>query len=529
MKKIIVFFALCFFLIGSVFPVGLLAEDSYYELSNGCNVMTRAIANGYYQSIASSGGVRVIQLYDGYYYYRRFISLIDTTITIKNSNSKPSATSCTSTTDLEFNPVVINGVTYYIYAPGKSTAQTYMMKDVPIVANYIESSALSSYTYKIENDTELSISGNTDEIAVYYAFGDGVSVLPTYGDLADIGYYTKIAGQGLSNVNNVDVITWNNILDSNGEFVSLKGYQAQVDIKAVSSHYTFPQINLQTIGWNDLVIDQNIEAELATQLFNQGSFSVSWGNVAAALDQSLEDLDPHLSNSTTQDWQSNGWVYYARLRVPDANYIGSWQLIYSTVSAPPSVTQTLTDPGGLTPEVINAIEQINIQNNTTNNWYIDNTEVPMNDTSDPQDRDSFWEKLLQALVSLVNNLINAIKDLLLGLLDLFRFDAFDIPDFEERKELYIEHTGLFGETLKFHESVKELLLGVEPAEPIFHYPGFVMNDVQLIPEMTINLNDYVEEQGFADLHAMAYTVTDGVIFLLLLLNVKNRIMEALSK
>lgn len=524
MKKIIVIFALCFFLIGSVFPVGLVAEQTYAEFNSGCMNFTNSYKYSgtyrYKQISLNADDVRVVGFIQEDGNRRLTFVLVSKTQfgmssndnNVGNVNNYP--TSCVINTNYSnATQYTYNGETFYI-----NYGNSYMYSGYSDFQSLIPSEVVSNN----------NISNTLRERAIELTFGsEAVGSGPSYGDLADIGYYTKIAGQGLSNVNNVDVITWNNILDSNGEFVSLKGYQAQVDIKAVSSHYK--TLTPGAVQWNDLIIDQDIEAELATQLFNQGSFSVSWGNVAEALDQSLDLLDPYINDIVTQEWQSNGWVYYARLRVPDADYTGSWQLIYSTASAPPSVIQPLTDPGGLTPEVINAIEQINIQNNTTNNWYIDNTEVPMNDTSDPQDRDSFWEKLLQALVSLVNNLINAIKDLLLGLLDLFRFDAFDIPDFEERKELYIEHTGLFGETLKFHESVKELLLGVEPAEPIFHYPGFVMNDVQLIPEMTINLNDYVEEQGFADLHAMAYTVTDGVIFLLLLLNVKNRIMEALSK
>ena len=96
-----------------------------------------------------------------------------------------------------------------------------------------------------------------------------------------------------------------------------------------------------------------------------------------------------------------GWIYRIRLRKSDDSYTGNWQIVYNITSMPPKDSNNVinhyyiynnTLPSDDTNEVL---QTINNYNNTVNNWYVNDTPIPVSSN----DSDN---TLLQTILNLLN-------------------------------------------------------------------------------------------------------------------------------
>lgn len=496
MKKTIKILVIINLLLAIFYKLQIFAESGTYADVSGCFIV------GTYSSgqlnMSASLNVRGVVIKDSSgYYYPRILSNSSFTYGIM-WNSCPASNNNQSDT--------LSG--YYI---GSGPSQRNVVTNWPVFDQ---------------------ISGKSvDMTALYFTFGEGaVEPEPVYsfGQLRNVGYNTKIAGSGNAAVNNVDVIKWGNVTDTNGNNFALLGVDAFVDIKAVSSNYTATDIQLiNALTLNDLTIEQANTANLGQFSFGSGSASFSWADVADALEQNVSDLPPYWNGS---DWISKGWVYYVRLNVSDAEYTGEWQLLYTSTSAPPADSTIIYNSNTINQQLINVIQQINESNNTTENWEIQNIEINMQNDDDQTSTDKpWWAYLLEAILQLISTIGEFLSNLIDSLLRLFTFESFEIPDFQQQQQNTIQNTGMFGQTIQFTETVQNSIRGVEYVEPVLSYPGMQLDGVDLIPPVEVNLNELCEQYGFTNVRQTAYIVTDGTIYLSLILMIKRKIMGVLKK
>ena len=283
--------------------------------------------------------------------------------------------------------------------------------------------------YYAEYGYEENISNQSDGYnAWYYTFGDGSAQPVSFGDLLNVGFYTKFVNSQQSNVSqmalNTDVITWDNYQDSNGN--DLNDINLRVDIQAATVDFeanTKSDLLNQTI--NDMVTGS--WSDLITISPNVGEYSFTWDTVAKAL---------FGTNNVTVNWWNNlfnvydsargvffkkGWIYRIRLRTYDDSYVGNWQIIYNVTSAPPSDSEkvytnyyvynyTVPDP-----DTYDVLQNINNINNTENNWYFNGD--PFNPFVDT-DNGGWLSKLLETIISLVDKILGFFSNIFDGLVDL---------------------------------------------------------------------------------------------------------------
>lgn len=386
-------------------------------------------------------------------------------------------------------------------------------------------------------ESDYSSIGNTQQIAYYFTYGAGaVDPEPevTFGDLIDVGYNTKIAGSGDAAINNLDTISWNPEQDANGNDIS----DMSVTIRAVPGKYSAQtsQSILEQL-YSNFVLDTLHVSELDTVNASDGSFSVSWNDVVHEFDLLGIPGFWFATKDTVKDpeggYIKRGWIYQIRLEGED--YTGDWQTVYTSTSSGVSNDLTIINSSTINQTLINSITEINNLNSTENNWYINNTTINMGEYSDPGSSGKpWWAYLLEAIVSLLNGVIDAIANLvgslIDGLLGLFSFDSFSIPDFTTNKQTIKQNSGIFGESIDLLQGINSTLSNADgTAEPILYYPGLELMGEEFIPEITINLNTYVSDLGLTEWHNLAYVCTDAMIWISLIYTIYRKLIGVFKK
>lgn len=372
--------------------------------------------------------------------------------------------------------------------------------------------------------------------AIYYTYGEGaVDPLPptppppAYGDLLDVKFSTSIAGGGSAAVNNIDHITWNPEIDSNG--IAFDGTE-RVQIKAIAGNYTDSSRNgLLGLGVTDFDYNSGAEHMLAEYPATRGYYDVSWDHVIQQLNAgSISDFLNIRKNDDV--WLKSGWIYQIRLVAGD--YESQWITIYNGTSSGVENSLTIENSTELNMTLINTIQQINNMNNSVTNWEIDNTTINMENQDGTETTDKqWWAYLLEALVSLLNGILgflgNLIGDLIDAIVSLFQPSEFTINNFNEYKLELKQNSGIFGQSLDFINTLKNTFTGVQYEDPVLHWSGISFGETVFIPAADYNLNDYVTMWGLGDFRTMAYLCSDGFIYFSLLVLIVRKLNEVLKK
>ena len=356
---------------------------------------------------------------------------------------------------------------------------------------------------------------------IYYTYGDG-AVAPepviNYG-LLDMHYSANI-NPGLIE-SSVDHIVSNGY-DVNGN--DLSGNILQ--IRAIPGYYTDESRELiNQLNVTDFVRqDDALYVVYSDVITHENKIDLEWSQVVQHFPPGIRwfGFVPYL-DPVEQVYYARGWIYEYCVTNLDGDTLIDWTRIYNTTGMPPAVTTPIVSSDNLNPDLVNAIEVINNINNNTENWYLQNIEINMTNSEGTESTQKpWWAYLLEAILGFLNNILDTI-------LKLFQFDSFELPNFESEHQNLINNTGMFGETIQFESQIQDLISSATYTDPVLYYPGLQLEGVNLIPEVNINLNDYVNQLGLTDLQQIAYIVTDGSIYLSLFLLIKNKLMEILKK
>ena len=178
----------------------------------------------------------------------------------------------------------------------------------------------------------------------------------------------------------------------------------------------------------------------------------------------------------TDHWYRVGWCYRARLIDEDYNELIPWQTIYNGTSIDGGDVETIINNNGLTPQLVNSINNINNNNNTTNNNYYNNQVINYYDSD--QSSDGTWlEALLEFISQTIGHLIDLIKSLFStifdGLIDLI--------------------LGLFGDVnpaTSFFNWFTELFNGIGDIDltlPQFNLPNEDLTSFSRLVQETLNI------------------------------------------
>lgn len=435
-----------------------------------------------------------------------------------------------------------NSSAYYFYA---STLQQTMSGACPSFGNWRNTSITvngikyfytsvpgytnnpSEWTIPIVDPGADGLRANEPSTFVYYTYGAGAvdpgPQPPSYGRPANVRYSSRIAGQGKAAGENIDRITWDSVLDTNSNELP---EDSKVQIRAIPGKYTgSSQQDVLTKTYTDFVLNQTDAVILGETNATRGFYETKWEEVANAFEMPFATITSILEGETY--WYKNGWMYQVRLVIDD--YESDWVNVYSATSSGAEVSQNISNAVTFDQTLIQNIEIVNQINGITENWYISETEINMQPYVEPDPGDKpWWAYLLEAITSLVNkvvegittiinSIINAVSDLLDGILGLFSFDSFEIPDWQEQQDQIKQDSGIFGQAIDFTNSLHQTFSSVQYADPVLHYDGIKFDDVQIIPALDVNLNDYVTQLGLTDFRNIAYLVTDGSIFLSLVI------------
>lgn len=314
-----------------------------------------------------------------------------------------------------------------VSSPTMSSTSTYLTIDsIRYYYTYVSSYEKILDGFVVESDS--NDSSVWHQLAYDYTYGDSSSLLPSYGILIDLGYYTDFTTSQQSNYlqmrNNRDTIIWNGYEDSNGNQINT--LDMEVEIQVYATEY-------KGITKNDLLsrIVEDLRSYGSPQTIyegsaNRGSVSFTWSEIASTLTGSSSIIDfysnlaPH---SYEGMWYSNGWMYRIRLKKSDDSYIGEWQTLYTVTSAAPSDSEQIINyyyyygGQGINPDIINSIQNINNINNTTNNWYVDGNQVDPNGSNWLETLLKFIADLIGKILDFFSNIFDGLIDLLLGLFE----------------------------------------------------------------------------------------------------------------
>ena len=255
-----------------------------------------------------------------------------------------------------YNARNVSGTTYYLDS-------WYINQDVfrtRAINIYID-----KYGYQSGSTNEFS---TADDMAVYYTFGDGAIIEPviTYGDLNDVGFYTKFTNSQQSNLQttkyNLDVFTWDNTYDVLGNQINVPVGEFVVDIQGAMSDY---EANTKSDLLNQVLNDATIGtwSEIATVSANAGTYQLTWEQAARSImgiyDYNTNIFEELVVRPIENYFTKKGWIYRIRLRKSDDSYVGNWQIVYNITSMPPKDS-----------------------NNVINHYYVYNNTLPSEDTND---------------------------------------------------------------------------------------------------------------------------------------------------
>ena len=283
--------------------------------------------------------------------------------------------------------------------------------------------------------------GDDPRTAIYYSFGDG-SVSPVSWGLVDVkGYQTNIAGQGQASINNVDVISWDNAIDTLGNDIS----SGNVRIRLIPGEYTGDTKNsLISKLYTDFILDIVHATDGNVFPVSDGSASFKWSDVINTLNIPFVSVYSLINENDA--WLKRGWIYEIRLEIDD--YIGEWQPIYASTSSGVENDMNIVNTTVITQDTITAIQNINSINSTTNIWIINGQPVDPNPEQKPPEDENekpWWVYLLE----MINNT--------LGIQNEYINEGTDESK-EEVNNFEGEHTELNNTVNDYHDIENDLVL-----------------------------------------------------------------------
>lgn len=517
MKRFISVFLCSFLLIGSVMPLKLFAESRVADAST-CRIAS--YQNKWYTSYAISNSDMPVYVCiarnKANNYAWELITASEASFKIASDQYNSNPSSC-STPTYTVTTGTQSGITMAMINTNWGVDYRNVFDDIPI--------------------SDLVYNENTRAEWYEYFFGEGniEPPGPSYSRPANVAYNTRISGSGAAAANNIDRITWDTAVDSNGTELP---QNARVQIRAIPGQYTgTTKQDLLTKAYTDFVIDQTKAVQLVDIIASRGVYETKWSEVTAHFNLPFATFYSLIEGDSY--WYRNGWIYQIRLQVDD--YFSEWMNIYTATGSGVKEAETITNSDNMTQQLIQQIQTINNLNQTTTNWYISETEINMQPYEEPGSGDKpWWAYLLEAITSLVDSVVKGISniissladlagDIIDGILGLFSFDSFEVEDWSTQQQQIKDNSGMFGQALDFTHSLQQTFEGVEYQEPILHFDGIELDNVTVIPEQTYNLNDYVESLGLTNFRNIAYLCTDGFIYFSLVLLIIRKLEGIFKK
>lgn len=330
----------------------------------------------------------------------------------------------------------------------------------------------------IENNT------HSWDLGIYYTFGEGASGGgPDYGDLVDLRFYTNFVNSQQNEYNsnlmrlNKDTIEWDRFEDSNGNPLNVP--ELFVEIQA----YMFEYNALTKSDLLENTILDGVYVGTPYTLYkgsaHVGKKEFTWGEVVQGFtDQThmYQFFDRMFPNYYENQWMKIGWVYRIRLITQDESYVGDWQIIYNTTSAPPSDSETIYNyyyyygGQGIDPGVVNSIQNIQYinqdSNNVTSNYYVNGVEIPTSGSNWLETLLKFISDTIGKILDFLGSLFDGFIDLLLGL-----FDGFDPV----------------GSFFNWWESLKDQFNGIDLTLPEYNLPDEDISELYNLPKATLDI------------------------------------------
>lgn len=363
----------------------VIGNRSYYgydasDFINGNNEYIKLVKT---TSLSNHPNIRVIS-----YTYNTNVYLV--AIALSDLQTQITMMYSYGSSNMQYNQRNINGTTYY----------------------YMYTSISSTNAISLVSDNQLNNTPpNCIERLVYYTYGDG-AIGPTqpvlYGELNDLGFYTAFTNSQQATLQtmkyNKDVFSWDNTYDTLGNQINVPVGSFMVDIQGAISDY---EANTKNDLLNQVLNDASIGNwnDIASVSANAGTYVITWEEAALAImgvyDYNTNIFEELVVRPFEGYYIKKGWIYRVRLRASDDSYIGNWQIVYNLTSMPPKDSNNVinhyyvynnTLPSDDTNEVLQTINQYN---NTVNNWYVNDTPIPVNSN----DSDN---TLLQTILNLLN-------------------------------------------------------------------------------------------------------------------------------
>lgn len=333
-----------------------------------------------------------------------------------------------------------------VHVIGLGSGDVYFVSDLPFTIRFLRGSSDTTYTgtatpyidgntYYVFKYTKWSYSASYN----YYFnwFGSSISnkylaiyTMPhsspsiQYGDVSNVGYYTRFVNNQQGNVQtallNKDVISWDNMVDTLGNDITNIDFKVQIQAYGIE-YSSLSLSDLLSMTKNDLQFVGN-PVDIGIINARNGRFEITWGNVINALSQTTveHEIASYLSPVLYEGaWIKEGWVYRIRLINDELNFEGNWNTIYQLTSFDVQPSQTIINyyindnnsyPNEDVETLINNINQVN---NTTNNWYVNETPIGY----DP-DGGNWLTSLIEKLVELIGTIATGISDIVKALIGL---------------------------------------------------------------------------------------------------------------
>lgn len=277
------------------------------------------------------------------------------------------------------------------------------------VGEYSNNKGMGTYTFLTDIPVYEKISGKTYlETAYYYTYGEGSEVLPdpiVWGELRDVQYNTRIAGQGTAVLQNIDVISWDTALDTHGNDIS----ECTVEVQAIPGSYTGSTFQeLLNKKLNDFDITGKQPVTIGSVPASQGSFTASWSAVIDRLVFNYDMLWTHLNQSDA--YEKYGWYYKIRLVDPDGNPL-NWQSVYTPLASSASASETVINSTSYSMNIYQSYEELTQINNqmSITVTFQDTTYTIQNpddgiEPSEPLDYFDILKQLLNGIIQIVGNI-----------------------------------------------------------------------------------------------------------------------------
>lgn len=250
------------------------------------------------------------------------------------------------------------------------------------------------------SDIEYS-TDNAIKWGYYYTFGEGaiepLPPTPLYGDLINVGFKTDIAGgNGGAYKQNLDTISWNTQIDSNNNPIPLGSL---VDIVAVWGYWNDTTMtNMLNKDYLDFIVEDTFT--VGTTRVENGSISFTWQDVYNKIDSPLGPWQEFLLSIFRYEDELYKYGWYYKIRWRNLDYTSEWKTIYTSTSDA-SDSETIVNSTYISNEVINVVNNVNTQNNTTTEWTYDDITIDVDLTG--------IERLLKQIRDLVNSIYQWLK------------------------------------------------------------------------------------------------------------------------